>query len=107
MLEAMRSAGLERLQVGIETIKDDSLAIYHKGVPFEEYERFFQRIRRAGLGLIMTTILGIPSETPEQMLNTVNWVNDKTTEKDRFIRSRLWPFSMNRNWEGKDKSLRM
>lgn len=92
MLEAMRSAGLERLQVGIETVKDDSLALYQKGVSFQEYEVFFRKIRKTGLGLIMTTILGIPSETPEQMLNTINWVKEKITEKDKYIRCLYTPF---------------
>lgn len=91
-LEIMQSTGLQRLQVGVETIKDDSLLKYQKGVSFNEYENFFLKIRSAGLGLIITTILGIPSETPEQMLNTVNWVSAKLTAKDKFIRCMYTPF---------------
>ena len=92
MFVRMSDAGLLHLQVGVETIKDESLIKFDKGVGFGWYERFFDIVRKANLGLIITVIIGIPSETPEQMVNTVNWVKERLASEDRFIRCMYTPF---------------
>lgn len=92
MYARMCEAGLVRLQVGIESINAAGLETTNKRVDAQTYENFFSSIRKADLGLIITIIVGVPNETPQQMLDTISWVQQKLTSRDRFIRCMFTPF---------------
>lgn len=92
MFRRMRDAGLRRLQIGVETINDNSLGILSKNISVTKYENFFNLAREVGIGLIITVIIGLPFEKPKQMLNTIDWVKDHLTTKDRFIRCMYTPY---------------
>ncbi len=91
LTEAMET-GLESIQVGIETIQSSSLSLINKKIRFNDFERFFKIIHRLGLGLRITVIIGIPDESPRQMLETLFWVESQLTSRDQFIRCMFTPY---------------
>lgn len=88
----MREVGLQRLQVGLESLEEKSLFQIDKKVSAGKYDEFFNIVRKADLGLIITIIIGLPSETPAQMEYTIEWVEQRLIPEDRFIRCMFTPF---------------
>jgi len=78
--------------VGIETISNRVLRGINKQVDASTYESLFRVIRKLDLGVIVSVIVGLPNETPEEMLATLSWIEGHLTSKDRFIRCLFTPF---------------
>ncbi|MBN1485555.1 MAG: radical SAM protein [Chloroflexia bacterium] len=92
LLYRMKETGLVRLQVGVETIQDASLQEMNKRCKFSAYERFFQVVNKVGVGVRVSVIIGLPNETPAEMLATLSWVENHLTEQDQFIRCMFTPY---------------
>ena len=104
LLLAMKKAGLLRIQIGIETISPLSLRAVDKGLRFDIYEDMFALIHKLDVGITATVIIGLPNETPKEMLETISWIREHLTYRDRFIRCMFTPFPGTR--AAKDNSLK-
>lgn len=62
------------VELGLQTIHEKSAEYIRRGYPLSVYEEAMKLLKNAGLTVITHVILGLPSETREQMLETVSYV---------------------------------
>ena len=62
------------LELGLQTIHDDTAAWMRRGYELACFEDALSRLRGCGLEAIVHVILGLPSETRQKMLDTVQYL---------------------------------
>ena len=62
------------LELGLQTIHDDTAAWMRRGYDLACFEDALSRLRGCGLEAIVHVILGLPSETRQKMLDTVRYL---------------------------------
>lgn len=93
ILRVMKEVGLERVQIGFESISSSTLTAIGKSRNNRlQYERIIDIMHKLDICIIATVIIGLPNESPGQMLETVHFMNENLTEKDIFICSVFTPF---------------
>lgn len=68
------------VELGLQTIHEKTAAYIRRGYPLSCFEAALERLSEAGLDTIVHTILGLPSETPEDMLETHRYLADKNIQ---------------------------
>ena len=63
------------VELGLQTIHEDTAKWFRRGYALPCFETAVQKLRRAGLHVIVHTILGFPQENPEQVLDTIRYLN--------------------------------
>ena len=71
MLCAMKKAGCRRIHYGVESGTQRILNILKKGITIEEVEKIFKITKKAGIETLGYFMIGSPSETKEEVLETV------------------------------------
>lgn len=69
-------------ELGLQTIHPDTAAFIRRGYPLSCFEDAVRRLKQAGLTVIVHLILGLPYETPEQMLESVDYLAHFTPAVD-------------------------
>lgn len=64
------------VELGLQTIHEDTAHLIRRGYPLPVFADAYQRLKDAGLTVIVHVILGLPGETKEQMLDTVRYLAD-------------------------------
>lgn len=64
------------VELGLQTIHEDTAALVRRGYRLPVFDRAIAALQTRGIETIVHVILGLPHETPEQMLDTVRYVND-------------------------------
>ncbi|MBA7609981.1 hypothetical protein ES703_17184 [subsurface metagenome] len=90
MLKSLKSAGCERIHYGIESANPEILKVLQKGVTLPQVESAFEMTKEAGITTLAYFMIGSPTETKEQVLNTINYA--KRLEPDYCHFSVLTPF---------------
>ena len=62
------------VELGLQTIHDASAKFIRRGYPLEVYDRAVEKLKNKGIKVITHVILGLPGETREDMLSTVDYV---------------------------------
>lgn len=62
------------IELGLQTIHEESAAYIRRGYSLDVYEKAVYMLKCAGLEIITHVILGLPNESHEQMLETVEYV---------------------------------
>ena len=62
------------VELGLQTVKEESIEYIRRGYPTEVYDDALKRLTEAGIEVITHVILGLPGETREDMLKTVEYV---------------------------------
>ena len=62
------------VELGLQTIHEDTARYIHRGYPLAVYEDAVDRLRAAGLTVIAHVILGLPGESREDMLATIDYL---------------------------------
>ncbi len=70
------------VELGLQTIHDETAARIHRGYPTQVFEECFRRLKEAGLTVIVHVILGLPRESEEDMLETVRYLGELTPRLD-------------------------
>ena len=73
LLEALREAGCYRIHYGVESATPRHLAFLQKQTTPEKVMEAFGWTRDAGIGTFAYCMIGIPTETREEMMNTVDF----------------------------------
>ncbi|MCW8139233.1 MAG: B12-binding domain-containing radical SAM protein [Planctomycetota bacterium] len=73
LLEALARAGCYRIHYGVETATPRLLRYLQKQTTPEKVAQAFRWTRDAGIGTFAYCMIGIPTETREEMLNTVDF----------------------------------
>jgi radical SAM superfamily enzyme YgiQ (UPF0313 family) len=73
MLKLMKKAGCESIYVGIESGSPRILKLLNKNISKDKIRQGVERIRSNGIRVLGSFILGIPSETKEEMAQTLDY----------------------------------
>lgn len=68
------------VELGLQTIHENTASFIRRGYSLPIYEDAVQRLRDRGIEVITHVILGLPGETEEQMLSTVQYLNTTDTQ---------------------------
>ena len=63
------------VELGLQTIHDSTAAFIRRGYELSCFEDACTRLRAAGLEIVVHTILGLPGETTQMMLDTIHYLN--------------------------------
>ncbi len=63
------------VELGLQTIWENTASYIRRGYPLSCFERACRMLREKGLTVIVHVILGLPGETKEQMLATIEYLN--------------------------------
>lgn len=62
------------VELGLQTIHEKTAAYIRRGYPISVYDDAVERLKTAGVQVIVHVILGLPGETVEEMKDTVSYV---------------------------------
>ena len=62
------------VELGLQTVKAESAAYIRRGYDLECFERAVAALKERGISVIVHIILGLPGETKDDMLKTVEYV---------------------------------
>ncbi|WP_461809958.1 tRNA modification radical SAM protein MnmL/YtqA [Faecalimonas sp.] len=63
------------VELGLQTIHEESAAFIRRGYILPVFETAIKNLRDIGITVIVHTILGLPNETEEMMLETISYLN--------------------------------
>jgi len=84
MLELMKRAGFKNIVYGLETGSERLMAMIKKKATLADSRRALELTRQAGLGSISSFILGLPTETHEESLQTIKFAKSLPLDFTRF-----------------------
>lgn len=64
------------IELGLQTIHEKTAEFIRRGYPLSVFEDTYRRLKSAGLTVIVHVILGLPQETKEDILETVQYLAD-------------------------------
>ena len=73
LLELMKKAGCARIHFGVESGNQEILNKLRKGINKDQVREAFAHTRKAGIETLGYFMFGVPSETREQMLETLDF----------------------------------
>ena len=65
------------VELGLQTIHEETARYIRRGYPLPVYEDALARLRSAGITVITHVILGLPGESREMMLATIDYLGGK------------------------------
>ena len=65
------------IELGLQTIHEDTASYIRRGYPLSCFDQAVQNLRERNLDVIVHTILGLPGETPDKILQTMEYLNRK------------------------------
>lgn len=72
------------VELGLQTIHEDTARFIRRGYDLPVFERAVRDLRNAGITVIVHTILGLPGESRNQMLQTVRYLNTQDIQGIKF-----------------------
>ncbi len=64
------------VELGLQTIHEDTAERIHRGYSLAVFENAYERLKEAGITVVVHVILGLPKETREMMLDTVRYLGN-------------------------------
>lgn len=100
LLQLMKRAGCRQVDFGFESANQRVLTLIKgKGITIEDHERAIDVTRKAGLKVMGTFILATPSETYNEMMDTVRFIKSNYDKIDRFQVGCMIPYPGTRVFE--------
>jgi radical SAM protein (TIGR01212 family) len=62
------------IELGLQTIHEESAVSFHRGYELKVFEEAYKRLKEAGITVIVHVILGLFGETKQDMLETVRYL---------------------------------
>lgn len=62
------------LELGLQTVHEDSARRIRRGYPLQVFEESYARVKALGFPVVVHVIFGLPGESREQMLDTVRYL---------------------------------
>ncbi|MDP4091405.1 MAG: TIGR01212 family radical SAM protein, partial [Bacillota bacterium] len=63
------------VELGLQTVNDDVARLINRGYKLEVFESSLERLRKAGIDVVVHSIFGLPGEEREDMLNTIRYLS--------------------------------
>lgn len=73
MLIKLKHAGCERIHYGVESANPEILKQLNKGITISQIEKAFEMTKEAGIEILAYFMIGSPTETRDQILNTIDF----------------------------------
>ena len=67
------------VELGLQTIHEKTASFIRRGYPLPVFDRAVKELEARGIEIIVHTILGLPGETADMMLDTMRYVNSTPT----------------------------
>lgn len=64
------------VELGLQTIHEQTAILINRGYPLDVFEDAYQRLTSAGLKVVVHVILGLPGESDEDILKTVEYLSN-------------------------------
>ena len=84
MLKALKEAGCERIHYGIESADPKILKVLRKGITLPQVESAFKMTKEAGISTLAYFMIGSPTETREQIINTIDYAKRLKPDYSHF-----------------------
>lgn len=65
------------IELGLQTIHEDTARYIRRGYPLSVFDDAVSRLHDAGIEIIVHTILGLPGEDRQKVLDTIHYLNKK------------------------------
>ena len=91
LLKKMKQAGCFRIESGVEAGSQRILNMIKKGIKKRAAVEGFRKVREAGIGVLSNFILGFPSETPEEMHETIDFAIELDPDYAAFFMFQPYP----------------
>lgn len=75
LLESLNKQKPVWVELGLQTIHEHTAQYIRRGYPLSCFEQAVRKLRKRGLEVIVHTILGLPGETPADILGTMDYLN--------------------------------
>lgn len=72
------------IELGLQTIHEETATFIRRGYPLSVFENAVRRLRAAHITVIVHTILGLPGETKDMILDTVKYLNTQDIQGVKF-----------------------
>lgn len=84
LLELMKKAGCHTIQLGVETSDEELLEKYSKGITPDQIKKVFDLCKKIGIRILGHFILGLPGDTEEKILKTIEYAKSLNPEFASF-----------------------
>ena len=74
MLRQLQAIKPVWLELGLQTVHEDTARRIHRGYPLEVFRESYARLKREGFLVVVHLIFGLPGETREDMLQSVRYL---------------------------------
>ena len=74
MLRELRAIKPVWLELGLQTVHEDTARRIHRGYPLEVFRESYARLKREGFPVVVHLIFSLPGETREDMLQSVRYL---------------------------------
>ena len=72
------------VELGLQTINDETANNFNRGYDFEVFDRSIKKLQERGIEVVVHTIFGLPEESKEDMLKTINYVAHSGAQGIKF-----------------------
>lgn len=72
------------VELGLQTINDKTARNFNRGYDFETFDSSLKKLQERGIEVVVHTIFGLPGETKEDMLKTVDYVAHSGAQGVKF-----------------------
>ena len=72
------------VELGLQTINDESARNFNRGYDFKVFEEGIKKLQDRNIEVVVHTIFGLPGETKEDMLKTVDYVAHSGAQGIKF-----------------------
>ncbi len=72
------------VELGLQTINDESARNFNRGYDFKVFEEGIKKLQDRNIEIVVHTIFGLPGETKEDMLKTVDYVAHSGAQGIKF-----------------------
>ena len=72
------------VELGLQTINDESARNFNRGYDFEVFKEGIKKLQDRNIEVVVHTIFGLPGETKEDMLKTVDYVAHSVAQGIKF-----------------------
>ena len=72
------------VELGLQTIHPATAQLIRRGYPLPVFDRAVKQLKAAGLTVVVHQILGLPGETPEQMVETTRYIGRSGADGIKF-----------------------
>ncbi|WP_294466221.1 TIGR01212 family radical SAM protein [uncultured Anaerofustis sp.] len=77
LLEELNKIKSVWIELGLQTINEKTAKYIRRGYPLSCFESAVKELRKRGIEVIVHTILGLPGETRKDILETIDYLNNK------------------------------